>query len=118
MAVRSKGTTHRTASAMARNRASRVRFAINALLISSNVRKRSVSPTTAAVVIVVGVGNMGPPRSGHISPQMGPSRSHPPRLRSLFRDGIGGRGDWRGGIFGKNPQPFDRERSGTHGRAF
>src|SRR5262249_14441777 len=117
MAVRSNGTTRRTASAMARNRASRVRLAINALLISSNVRKRSVSPTAAAVVIVVGVGNMGPPRSGHIAPQMGLTRPHLLRLRFLFRERIGSRGDWRGGIFRKNPQPFDCERSRTHGRA-
>src|SRR5262245_39606108 len=50
IAVRSNGTTRRSAPAMAANSASRPRFEINALLISSSVRYRSVSPVIPRIL--------------------------------------------------------------------
>src|SRR5438876_862627 len=57
-------TTMTTTAAVGETERLRTVLEINASLISSTVRKRSVSPTAAVVVIVVGVGNTDPPRSG------------------------------------------------------
>src|SRR6266403_1793883 len=76
MAVRSNGTTGRNASAIAWNRASRSRFGMTALLISSSVRYRSAWSTSSPIIWCAAARRetgAGAPASPRASPRARPS---------------------------------------------